>query len=92
MTIGEKKLNRMTFIKEEMDRQLPKGERDRIWKAAALRLDAILERYKSIPKAQHMHTYNFIFPAAAVYLTLKESMDGQKAYGIIENAADGYRR
>ena len=87
MTYGEKILKRKAFIKAEMDRQLAEAESDRIWKAAAVRLDAILEHYRSIPKGQRMHTDNFIFPAAAVYLTLKESADAQKAYDIIEQAA-----
>lgn len=87
MTYGERILKQKAFIKAEMDRQLAEAESDRIWKAAAVRLDAVLEHYKSIPKGQRMHTDNFIFPAAAVYLTLKESMDEQKAYDIIEHAA-----
>lgn len=33
------------------------------------------------------HADNYIFPAAAIYLTIKEETDEQTAYAVIENAA-----
>lgn len=40
-----------------------------------------------IPKGVRGHTDNYIFPAAAIYLSAKEAVGAEKAYGIIEKAA-----
>lgn len=58
-----------------------------MWEKAEGRLSEIMEQYKEIPKGVHTHTDNYIFPAAAIYLTIKEETDEQTAYAVIENAA-----
>ena len=74
-------------FKAEMDHQRPKTTSDTMWEKAEGRLSEIMEQYKKIPKGVHIHTDNYIFPAAAIYLTIKEETDEQTAYAVIENAA-----
>ena len=75
------------FIKEQMDKQLPKSLSDEVWKKSEARLAAIMKKYSGIPAGVHTHTDNYIFPAAAIYLTLKKVTSQEKAYGVIEEAA-----
>ncbi len=85
MTDAEKLLSKKKVYKNEMDKELPKDQSDRIWKQAAIRLDAILKKYDLLPKGVQMHAER-IFPSAAVYLSLKEEIDADKAYNIMEKA------
>ena len=75
------------FIKAEMDRYLSKDQSDDLWQKAADRLSAILNQYNALPQGVHFHTDRYIFPSAAVYLTLKEAIGEKTAYSIIENSA-----
>lgn len=83
-------LKKKQFIKDEMDRRFPKPVSDALWQKAERKLDEILEQFRSIPAGEHAHTDNFIFPSAAVYLTLLESEQREQAYSVIENAATVY--
>jgi len=74
-------------IKAEMDARMTKTESDSLWSKAEQRLDEIMKQYAGIPKGEHAHTDNFIFPSAAIYLTLKEAVGEEVAYSVIENAA-----
>lgn len=85
MTDAEKLLNKKKVYKNEMDRVLPKEQSEWIWKQAAIRLGTIMKEHESVPEGVRMHT-NKIFPSAAVYLSLKEELGPDKAYGIIEKA------
>lgn len=75
------------FIKDEMDKQFQKPRSDELWTTAKTRLSSMLKQYANIPKGIHMHTDNYIFPAAAIYLTVKDRVDEKTAYDIIEKAA-----
>lgn len=75
------------FIKHELDSRVPKAESDALWEKAERRLDGMMKQYAAIPKGKHTHTDNYIFPSAAIYLTLKEAMDEKTAYAVIEEAA-----
>ena len=86
MTTAEKILQKKTVYKNEMDKIMPVEQSDVLWKKAAGKLDSIMEQYGLLPKGVKMHT-DKIFPAAAVYLTVKDAVGGEKAYHIIENAA-----
>nr|MCR5264387.1 L-2-amino-thiazoline-4-carboxylic acid hydrolase [Clostridiales bacterium] len=86
MTAAEKILKKKAGYKAEMDRIVPKRQSDALWQKAAVRLESIMDRYGPLPKGVRMHTKT-IFPAAAVYLTAREAVGGEKAYRIIENAA-----
>ena len=83
MDQADRIMKRKAFIKAEMDKALPKKQSDELWRKAADRLEEILTRYSALPKGVHTHTDNFIFPSAAVYLTLKEAVGEEKAYDII---------
>lgn len=87
MTPAEKIMKRKAFIKAEMDRQLPKEQADTLWMQSAGKLDEILQGHADLPKDVRTHTDNFIFPSAAIYLTLLPAVGQEKAYSIIENAA-----
>ena len=80
-------MKKKKFIKDEMDRLLEKEISDAVWLGAERRLDAILKEYSSLPKGVRTHTDTFIFPAAAVYLSVKDIAGQQTAYQIIENAS-----
>ena len=75
------------FIKDEMDRQFSKTVSDELWQSAEKKLSMFMEQYAGIPKGVHTHTDNYIFPAAAIYLAVRERASEKEAYDIIENAA-----
>ena len=87
MTKAEKILKRKSIYKEEMERTLPEDQSNRIWADAAAKLDAMLDRYSSLPKGVRSHTDNFIFPGAAFYQAAKEEVGPDKAYSLLNDAA-----
>lgn len=87
MKTAEQILKKRTFIKEEMDRRIPKEQSSALWYGAEKKLETILDRYRTLPKGVRIHTERYIFPAAAVYLTLKEELGEQAAYRILEDSA-----
>lgn len=74
-------------VREEMDRLLPKAQSDALWRKAEARLEGILKRYEALSGRVRLHTDHYIFPSAAIYLTLREAVDPAIAYAVIENAA-----
>lgn len=72
-------------IKAYMDKQFSNS--DDLWKKAEEKLAQIIENYPDLTKGVHMHTDNYIFPAAAIYLTIKEEVGQEKAYAVIEDSA-----
>ena len=86
-TTAEHIMKRKGHIKAEMNRQLSFTDSEECWSQAASMLQAFLTRFASLPETVHLHTDTKIFPAAAVYLTVKERVGADIAYKIIENAA-----
>ena len=86
MTSSQKIMKKKGRFKAEIDRRLPKAQSDALWQKATDRLAALLEQYSSLPDGVRFHTENKIFPAAAIYLTLKESIGQDDAYRVMENA------
>lgn len=80
-------MEKKAFIKAQMDSQLTQKQSDFLWKKATRRLRSILDQYADLSGGVRMHTDNYIFPAAAIYLTAKEHISPDKAYAIIEDAA-----
>ena len=80
-------MGKKTAIRAEMDKVLPKDQSDLLWGLATEKLHETLIKYNSLPEGEHLHTDTRIFPAASVYLTLKEAIGEEKAYSVIENAA-----
>ena len=87
MSEAEKIMEKKSVIKAEMDKILPKDQSDVLWGMATEKLHETLIRYSSLPKGVRMHTDSRIFPAASIYLTLKEVIGEDKAYKVIEDAA-----
>lgn len=87
MTQAQIIMRKKQFIKEEIDRMLPRQQSDLLWKQATARLDRLLRKYADIPKGEHFHTDSYIFPSAAIYLTAKKYLPQEQAYAIIEDAA-----
>ena len=85
MKTAKQIMDGMQPIKSEIDKQFPNG--DELWRKAEAKLGAIMEKYPDLPKGVHMHTDNYIFPSAAIYLTLKEATSQEKAYAVIEQSA-----
>ena len=86
MKTAAKLMKKKAFIKDELDKVVPKEQSDYLWKVATKKLNAILNKYGDLPKGVQSHT-NSIFPAAAVYLTVKRKCGKDLSYGVIENAA-----
>ena len=87
MKPAQRIMRKKRFIKTHMDGMLPKEQSDAIWQSATKRLEEYLVRYETLPKGVHGHTDTFIFPAAAVYLTAKETLGEDAAFSIIEESA-----
>ena len=84
MTGAEKLMTKKGTIKAELDRQTPCS--DVLWQKATARLNEIQDKYGALPKGLQPHT-DRIFPAAAIYLTIKDELGEKTAYSVIENAA-----
>ncbi len=86
MNASQKVMKKKARFKAEIDSRLPKDQSDALWHKAADRLAALLEQYASLPDGVRFHTENKILPAAAIYLTLKESIGKSEAYRVMEDA------
>ncbi len=51
---------------------MPMTESDALGEKAERKLEEIMKLYPDIPKGERMHTDYYIFPAAAIYLAVKE--------------------
>ncbi len=86
MTKAEKILKKKDSIRAELDKAVPGPQSAELWREAAERLDSMLERYSGLPKGVRMHTDNYIFPSAAIYMTAQERIGQPAAYRVIEDA------
>ena len=86
MTSSQKIMKKKSRFKAEIDRRLTKNQSDALWQKATDRLAALLKQYASLPEGVRFHTENKIFPAAAIYLTLKESIGQPEAFQVMEDA------
>ena len=59
-------------FKNEIFGRFSLNEGDKIWRDAHKRLYKMFADHPDLPKDVAMHTDNFIFPAAAIYLAMKE--------------------
>ena len=85
MNTAEKLIQKKLVFKAEMDKALPKAQSDALWHQATEKLDETMSRYGSLPKGVLTHT-DKIFPAAAIYLTLKDAVGQKEAYRLMEDA------
>ncbi|MBQ6222966.1 MAG: L-2-amino-thiazoline-4-carboxylic acid hydrolase, partial [Solobacterium sp.] len=86
MTQGERLLRKKAVYKAKMDKILPRELSDILWQKAAVKLDSTILKYESLPEGVQFHM-KMIFPAAAVYLTMKDAVGEEGAYKIIEDSA-----
>jgi hypothetical protein len=86
MTSSQKIMKKKVRFKAEIDSRLPENQSDALWQKASDRLAALLDQYASLPQGVRFHMENKILPAAAIYLTLKESIGQPEAYRVMENA------
>lgn len=70
-------------FKHEIANRLSQAECDSIWRDAHKRLYKMYEEYSDLSKGVAMHTDSFIFPAAAIYLSMKE-VDKDMAYDVMK--------
>lgn len=70
------------IFKDEIIKRLSSTEGKRIWVDAHRRLYRMYADHHDLPKGVAMHTDVFIFPAAAIYLAMKE-VDSDMAYDVM---------
>ena len=87
MKTAEQIMKKKGTMRAELEKHLPEKEADALWLQATDRLSVILTRYAGLPKAMRFHTESRIFPSAAIYLTAKERLGAETAFGVVENAA-----
>ena len=88
MKTAKQILKKKMFIKHVMDTRLENS--DELWEKAMVKLEQILRKYAYLSKEERLHPEGYIFPSAAIYLTLKDVVGMQEAYDIIEIAAVQY--
>ena len=87
----EKELNKKVYktmkskeaFKAEMKKCFSSSDIEKIWADAEHRLYEMYASHTDLPKGVSAHTDNFIFPAAAIYLAMKE-IDADAAFGIMK--------
>ena len=70
-------------IKEELNKKLGIQISDKIWNEAHTKLNNLYLKYDNLPAGVAKHTDSFIFPIAAIYLSIKEEAP-EKAFEIME--------
>ena len=86
VTRAEKILRKKTVYKNELDRIMPAEKSNALWKKTEEKLESVLTRYEDLPGGVQFHT-DRIFPAAAFYLTVRETVGQERAFHILEDAA-----
>ena len=87
MKTAEQIMRKKTSMRKELDKHLQKDEADALWTRATEKLTAILTQYANLPGGLRFHTESRIFPSAAVYLTAKERLGEETAYGSLPGIA-----
>ena len=70
-------------FREEISKRMSAANKEKVWKAAHKRLYKMYIEHRNLPKGVSMHTDSFIFPAAAIYLSMKE-IDSDVAYDVMK--------
>lgn len=68
----EKIIKGKLYFKDELEKRLSEELCEKIWNKVHERLTSIFQEYQDLPKGVAAHTDSFIFPAAAIYLSIKE--------------------
>ncbi|MCR5635262.1 MAG: L-2-amino-thiazoline-4-carboxylic acid hydrolase [Lachnospiraceae bacterium] len=78
-----KTLKGKEFFKEELVSRVTLDDREKIWRDAHKRLYRMYLEHQNLPRGVAMHTDEFIFPAAAIYLAMKE-VNSDMAYEVMK--------
>ena len=78
-----KTLNNKQVFKTEISKRLSSAECEKVWNDSYERLYKMYADHLDLPKGVSMHTDSFIFPAAAIYLSMKEA-DADIAYDVMK--------
>ena len=70
-------------FKNEIAERLSLADSEKIWNDAYERLYKMYKSHRDLSKGVSMHTDSFIFPAAAIYLAMKEA-DADIAYDVMK--------
>ena len=70
-------------FREELGKRLSAPDRDKVWRNAHKRLYRMYAEHRDLSKGVRMHTDSFIFPAAAIYLAMKD-VDSKMAYDVMK--------
>lgn len=71
------------IFKTEMEKRFSSSDVEKIWGDAEKRLFEMYASHTDLPKGVSAHTDSFIFPAAAIYLAIKQ-VDEKAAYEIMK--------
>ena len=78
-----KTLNSKQVFKNEISKRLSPAECMKVWNDSHERLYKMYADHNDLKKGVRMHTDSFIFPAAAIYLAMKE-VNADMAYDIMK--------
>ncbi len=78
-----KTLKSKKVFKEELLAKVSSIECEKIWRDAHKRLYCMYFEHQNLPKGVAMHTDRFIFPAAAIYLAMKD-VNPDMAYEVMK--------
>ena len=67
-----KTMKSKSFLKQKIKERISDSDFEEVWKDAHKRLAKMYGEHIDLPKGVKTHTDGFIFPAAAIYLALKE--------------------
>ncbi len=70
-------------FREEISKRMSAADKEKVWRDAHKRLYKMYMEHRDLPKGVSMHTDSFIFPAAAIYLAMKE-IDSDVAYDVMK--------
>ncbi len=79
----DKILKGKSVFKSEITNRLSQTECEKVWHDAHNRLYKMYKEHIDLPKGVSAHTDRFIFPAAAIYLAMKE-VDKDMAYDVMK--------
>jgi len=79
-----KTMKNKEFFKKAIDAKISADASDRVWEQAHKRLAKMYRDHQDLPKRVASHTDSFIFPTAAIYLSLKKECPKQ-AYDIVKD-------
>ena len=83
MKDAEEILKGKKFIRKEIEKRLGEEVGFEVWMLAQKKLEDMLNKYSNLPGGVQAHTHGFIFPAAAIYLSLKDKAPSQ-AFDIMQ--------